>query len=101
MSKVSEGENKEEPKASSLKSVKVEIVAAKPAAKAPRTKEQRSASFRFILGYLKRECCHLILGLFFILGASAVDLVTPIFIGRVIDHMRKGEFDEIGTLCLY
>lgn len=25
----------------------------------------------------------------------------PLFVGRVIDLMQKGEFDKIGMLCLY
>jgi len=26
---------------------------------------------------------------------------VPLFVGRVIDLMQKGEFDKIGMLCLY
>ena len=81
---------------------KVVSAPAKPKpAQGPRSSAERRTSFKFILGYLKRECCQLILGLFFMLGAALVDIVTPIFIGRIIDYMREGNWDAIGELCLY
>ena len=75
--------------------------AAAAPAKAPRTKQQKNASFKFILGYAKRECCSVVMGLIFMFGASLVEYVTPIFIGRVVDLMREGKFDEIGEVCAY
>ena len=73
---------------------------AKPAAK-QRTKEDRDASFKFIMGYAKRECGSITLGIFFLIGGSLSDLAVPLFIGRVIDLLQEGDFDGIGTLCLY
>ena len=75
--------------------------AAAAPAKAPRSKQQKNASFKFILGYAKRECCSVVMGLIFMFGASLVEYVTPLFIGRVVDLMREGKFDEIGEVCAY
>ena len=41
------------------------------------------------------------MGLIFMFGASLVEYVTPLFIGRVVDLMREGKFDEIGEVCAY
>mmetsp|Transcript_33690 Transcript_33690/g.44444 ORF Transcript_33690/g.44444 Transcript_33690/m.44444 type:complete len:150 (-) Transcript_33690:220-669(-) len=69
--------------------------------KQERTKEQKQASFKFMLGYAKRECCSVILGVIFMLGASSVEVLMPIFLGEVVDSMASGEFDKVGTLCAY
>lgn len=75
--------------------------AAAPAKKPSRSKEERSASFKFILGYAKRECCSIVLGIIFLIGGSLSDLVVPLFIGRVIDLLKEEDYDGVGTLCLY
>ena len=46
-----------------------------------RTKEERNESFKFIMGYAKRECCSIIIGLIFLVGGSLSDLAIPYFIG--------------------
>ena len=37
----------------------------------------------------------------FLIGGSLSDLAIPLFIGRVIDLLQKGDFDGVGELCLY
>ena len=37
----------------------------------------------------------------FLIGGSLSDLAIPLFIGRVIDYLQKGDFDGVGELCLY
>ena len=37
----------------------------------------------------------------FLIGGSLSDLSVPYFIGKVIDLLSKGDFDTIGTYCLY
>ena len=74
--------------------------AAAPAAK-KRTKEEQKRSFRFIMGYAKRECCSIVLGIFFLIGGAMSDLSVPYFIGKVIDLLEKGDYGAIGDLCLY
>ena len=66
-----------------------------------RSKEQKDASFRFVLGYAWRECGSITLGILFLIGGSLSDLSIPLFIGKVIDLLQKGDFDGVGTLCLY
>ena len=41
------------------------------------------------------------LGIVFLIGGSMSDLSVPFFIGKVIDLLTKGDFDAIGTWCLY
>lgn len=41
------------------------------------------------------------MGIIFLIGGSLSDLAVPLFIGRVIDLLQKGDFDGVGTLCLY
>lgn len=41
------------------------------------------------------------IGIFFLIGGSLSDLAIPIFIGRVVDYLKDGDYDAIGTLCLY
>ena len=53
------------------------------------------------MGYAWRECGSISLGILFLIGGSLSDLVIPLFIGRVIDLLQKGDFDGVGTLCLY
>ena len=75
---------------------------AKPEAKAPRrSKEDLKASKSWVLGYAKREWVSICFGMLFLVGGMLSDLTIPLFIGRVIDHSRKQEWDDIGTLCLY
>ena len=69
--------------------------------KPKRTKEEKDKAFRFVLGYAWRECCSISLGILFLIGGSLSDLVIPLFIGRVIDLLQKGDFDGVGELCLY
>ena len=37
------------------------------------------------MGYAKRECCSIVLGIFFLIGGAMSDLSVPYFIGKVID----------------
>ena len=53
------------------------------------------------MGYAWRECCSITLGMIFLIGGSLSDLAIPLFIGRVIDLLKKGDFDGVGELCLY
>ena len=69
--------------------------------KPKRTKEEKDKAFRFVLGYAWRECCSISLGMLFLIGGSLSDLAIPLFIGRVIDYLQKGDFDGVGELCLY
>lgn len=54
-----------------------------------------------MMGYAKKQCCSIILGVIFMLGASSTEIVTPLFIGAVIDRFEKRDFDGVTTLCLY
>ena len=67
----------------------------------PRSKQQKQESFNFIKGYAKRECCSLILGCIFLLGGNLIEFTIPLFLGKTIDLMQAGDFDAVGTLCLY
>ena len=69
--------------------------------KPKRTKQEKDKAFRFVLGYAWRECCSISLGMIFLIGGSLSDLAIPLFIGRVIDLLQKGDFDGVGELCLY
>ena len=69
--------------------------------KPKRSKEDKDKAFRFVLGYAWRECCSISLGMIFLIGGSLSDLAIPLFIGRVIDLLQKGDFDGVGELCLY
>ena len=53
------------------------------------------------MGYAKRECCTIVIGIFFLIGGSLSDLAIPMFIGRVVDFLKEEDYDAIGTLCLY
>ena len=53
------------------------------------------------MGYAKRECCSIILGIVFLIGGSLSDLAVPYFIGKVIDLLEKGDYGTIGDYCLY
>ena len=66
-----------------------------------RTDADKDRSFSFILGYAKRECSSIVIGMFFLIGGSAGELALPAFIGIVLDLLAKGDFDTIGTYCLY
>ena len=66
-----------------------------------RTDEDKDRSFSFILGYAKRECSSIVIGMFFLIGGSAGELALPAFIGIVLDLLAKEELEIIGTYCLY
>lgn len=100
-SKVIQEEAKDADKSKLIESNSPETAKKEAPKKPPRSKEQKSESFNFILGYAKRECGSILLGIVFLIGGSLSDLAVPLFIGRVVDLLQKGEFDEIGTLCLY
>lgn len=53
------------------------------------------------MGYARRECCSIVLGIFFLIGGAMSDLSVPYFIGKVIDLLEKGDYGAIGDLCLY
>ena len=53
------------------------------------------------MGYAKRECCSIILGILYLLGGSISDLAIPLFIAQVIDYANEEKWDDVGTLCLY
>ena len=69
--------------------------------KAPRTKEQKKASFNFMLGYAKRECCSVVLGVIFMCFASGGEIVVPLYIGACVDMMMNNDMDGIGRLSGY
>ena len=102
-----EPEKKPDSKAESTKVVvdavksSAEETSKKPGAPAARSKDERKKSFKFILGYAKRECCSIIIGILFLIGGSLSDLSVPFFIGKVIDLLSKGDYDAIGDYCLY
>ena len=54
-----------------------------------------------MLGYAKKQCCSIILGVIFMLGASSTEIVTPLFIGAVIDRFEKDDIDGVHRLCGY
>ena len=56
-------------------------------AKPQRTKEQERESFSFIFGYAKREGWSMTLGMIFLIGGQATDLVMPLFIGAAVDNL--------------
>lgn len=74
---------------------------AKPDGKAARSKEQTAASKKWVLGYAKRECCSITIGMCFLVGGMLSDVITPLFIGKIIDYTEKAEWDQIGELCGY
>lgn len=69
--------------------------------KKARIEAQRTESSAFVMGYAKRECCSISLGMVWLVGGLLSDLSVPIFIGRVVDLNKEEKYDEIGTLCLY
>ena len=73
------------------------------AAKKPdeRTQADKDRSFSFVLGYAKRECCSISIGMFFLIGGSSGELALPAFIGIVIDLLAEGDYETIQTYCLY
>ena len=91
----------EEKKGGDAKPAEKPAEAPKPPAKPARTSEEKAESFKFIKGYAYRECGSIVLGIIFLVGGSLSDLAVPLFIGRVIDYLQKGDFDAVGTLCLY
>lgn len=63
-------------------------------------KAQQKATTSFLKGYMGRECRAISFGLIWLVGGTVGDLSIPIFIGRVVDFIEKGEFDDIGAACL-
>ena len=61
--------------------------AGEPEEKKVRSKEERQRSFKFIMGYARRECCSISLGIIFLVGGSLSDLTMPYFIGKIIDFL--------------
>ena len=53
------------------------------------------------MSYAKRECCSIVLGCIFLVGANGCDLVIPLYIGRVIDLLAEGNYDAVGELSGY
>ena len=53
------------------------------------------------MGYGKRECCSIWIGMFFLVGGSMGELAMPFFIGVCVDLLSVGDFETIGTYCLY
>lgn len=51
--------------------------------------------------YAWRECSSIAIGIVFLLGGSMSDLTVPLFVGRAIDLLQKGEYDQVNTLVLY
>ena len=51
------------------------------AAAGPPEKKKNKGSFKFVLGYARRECCSIIFGMFFLAGGAIADLAVPFFIG--------------------
>lgn len=49
---------------------------------------------------MKRECRAISFGLIWLVGGTVGDLSIPLFIGKVVDYISKGEFDKVGTACL-
>jgi len=37
----------------------------------------------------------------FLVGGMLSDVITPLFIGKIIDYTEKAEWDQIGELCGY
>ena len=72
----------------------------KPPVKDDRTKEQKKASFRYILRYARSESCLFFFGVVFLLLSSAGTFVVPLYIGLVIDLLAAGKFDKVGPTCL-
>lgn len=72
----------------------------KPPTAPERTKEQKKASFRYILRYAKTESCLFFFGVVFLLLSSAGTFVVPLYIGLVIDLLADGNFDKVGPTCL-
>lgn len=69
--------------------------------KKARIEAQRTESSAFVMGYAKRECCSISLGMVWLVGGLLSDLSVPIFIGRVVDLNKEEKYDDIGELCLY
>ena len=54
-----------------------------------------------MLGYAKRECCSVILGVIFMCFASGGEIVVPLYIGACVDMMMNNDMDGIGRLSGY
>ena len=53
------------------------------------------------MGYAKRECCSVTLGMFFLVGGQASDLFIPFMLGKVIDFLAERDQASINDYCLY
>lgn len=69
-----------------------------PAAEKSRNKGN---SFKFMMQYAYRECSSICIGIVFLLGGSMSDLTVPLFVGRAIDLLQKGKYDQVNTLVLH
>ena len=67
----------------------------------PRSTEERNRSFKFIMGYARRECCSIFIGIIFLILGSMSDLTVPFFIGKIVDLLSKGEYDAVNKWCIY
>ena len=54
-----------------------------------------------MLKYAKKECCSIIIGMLFMIGATSGDVVPPLFYGAVIDLFEERDFDGVNRLCAY
>mmetsp|Transcript_33686 Transcript_33686/g.44435 ORF Transcript_33686/g.44435 Transcript_33686/m.44435 type:complete len:107 (+) Transcript_33686:165-485(+) len=54
-----------------------------------------------MMGYAKRECCSLVLGIIFMLGSASAEVIMPIFVGESVDLMSVGDTEGVSTLCAY
>ena len=55
----------------------------------------------FLLGYAKRECGYIAIGMFFLVASILGMLAIPAFIGIIIDLLVVGDFEAINISCLY
>jgi ABC-type multidrug transport system fused ATPase/permease subunit len=53
------------------------------------------------MGYARRECGSVTLGMVFLVGGQASDLFIPYMIGKVIDFLEDRDQDSINTYCIY
>ena len=65
------------------------------AAKKKTIEKQRSAAFKYVLRYPKKECGSFLFGMFCLLLGSAGDFVVPLYIGWVIDALENDEMELI------
>jgi len=76
-----------------------EIVADAPDQSKPQDKP-KTKSLNYVMKYQKKEVWSFILGMFFLIGGSASDLLAPLYIGRVITALEADDTELVGQLCL-